>query len=423
MNDKSETSKKRNKKFGWPLRIVALALVLGGGWFAYKQFFAPKATQVQYQTAPVQKGTIVSTVSASGQVSTANNTPVVTQVTGLITKVYVKNGDPVKAGQAIATVQLDQSSTQKYIQQQASYQNAQNSLRSAEINQTQMRSDKITAANNFLKQAIDKHLEEDNPTYIALKAAKSVAENKYDNQDNVINQSQTSLTSASLSLQNYSPTIVAPISGTLTGLSLQEGSVIPAQAVSSSTNTLSQNIATITTSSYAIVSINLTEIDIPSVKIGDKATVTFDAFPDKTFTGKVFNINTTGSVSSGVTTYPTTIILDTSNPQIYANMSSTANIIIDSKDDVLYVPVAAVKSLNGQSYVQVLKNGVPSNVDVTTGLSSDTDTEIVSGLNEGDEVVTSSKTTTGGTTATTGASVFGIRTGGGFGGAAARGGR
>ncbi len=423
MNDKSETSKKRNKKFGWPLRIVALALVLGGGWFVYKQFFAPKATQVQYQTAPVQKGTIVSTVSASGQVSTANNTPVVTQVTGLITKVYVKNGDPVKAGQAIATVQLDQSSTQKYIQQQASYQNAQNSLRSAEINQTQMRSDKITAANNFLKQAIDKHLEEDNPTYIALKAAKSVAENKYDNQDNVINQSQTSLTSASLSLQNYSPTIVAPISGTLTGLSLQEGSVIPAQAVSSSTNTLSQNIATITTSSYAIVSINLTEIDIPSVKIGDKATVTFDAFPDKTFTGKVFNINTTGSVSSGVTTYPTTIILDTSNPQIYANMSSTANIIIDSKDDVLYVPVAAVKSLNGQSYVQVLKNGVPSNVDVTTGLSSDTDTEIVSGLNEGDEVVTSSKTTTGGTTATTGASVFGIRTGGGFGGAAARGGR
>jgi HlyD family secretion protein len=147
------------------------------------------------------------------------------------------------------------------------------------------------------------------------------------------------------------------------------------------------------------------------VKAGQKATVIFDAFPNKTFTGIVSSINTTGSVSSGVTTYPTTINLDTANPSIYANMSATASIIINSKDSILYVPTAAVQNQNGQGVVRVLKNGQVQDVTVETGISSDTDIEIVSGLNEGDEVVTAvTNPTTTSSSSTT--SPFGIRTGG-----------
>jgi HlyD family secretion protein len=221
------------------------------------------------------------------------------------------------------------------------------------------------------------------------------------------------LYSASISLQNVSSTIYAPITGVITGLSLQEGSVIPAQAVSSSTQTLSQNVASITTSDFPIISVSLTEIDIPKVKAGDKATLTFDAFPDKTFTGRVFSINTTGSVSSGVTTYPTTIILDSANASIYANMSVTANIIIDTKDEALYVPSAAVQTQNSQQVVRELKDGVVQYIPVTTGISSDSYMEITSGLSEGEEIITSVVNSST-TTSTTSTSPFGIRTGGGF---------
>ncbi len=397
-------------------KIVVVLVIIGVIWFSYSRIFAKKSAQVQYQTSKVQRGTLVAAVTASGQVSTANNTPIVTQVTGVIQKLYVKNGDLVQVGQAIATLQLDQSSRQKYIQQQASYQNAVNSLASVKTSLRSLQSDMLTAEDAFVKGALDKGKSRNSLIYQQLEATKKNAEDKYNQQANVINQAQLSLASATMSLQNYSPTIYAPISGTLTGLSLQEGSVIPAQAVSSGTQTLSQNIAVITTSKFPIVTINVSEVDISKIKIGAKATIVFDAFPNDTFTGKVFSINTTGSVSSGVTTYLTTIILDTENTNIFANMSATASIITDSKDSVLYVPVAAVTDQNGQSVVRVLQNGQPQYIPVVTGISSDTDIEIVSGVNEGDSVVTAviNPTSTTGRTA----SPFGIGGGGGVGRAA-----
>jgi len=396
------------------LGIIAAILIVA--FIGYTKFFKKSAATTTYQTAKVERGTLVSTVSASGQVSTANNTPVVTQVTGVITKLYVKNGDKVLAGAPIASITLDQSSQQKYSQQLASYQSSQNSLVSAKNQKNSLKNSMITADQNFLKQALNKSLDEDNPTYIQLKALKSAADSQYNNQDNVIAQSEQSLNSSALSLRQFSPTIYAPISGTISSISLQVGSVIPAQAVSSSSQTLSQNVAVITTSSYPIVSVNLTEIDIPKVKLNDKATITFDAFPNLTFTGKVFSIYTTGQVSSGVTSYPTTLTMDTENANIYANMSATASIIVDSKDNVLFVPTSAVVTQNGQSALRILKDGALQYVPVETGLTSDTSTEIVSGINEGDEIVTAVVTTASKSTTT---SPFGIRTGG-FGGAGGR---
>jgi RND family efflux transporter MFP subunit len=397
------------------LKIIVIVALVGLGWFGYTKFFKSQTTATQYQTSTVTRGTIVNAVSGTGQVSSANNTPVVTQVTGTITKVYVKNGDTVVAGAPIATVQLDQSSQQKYIQGLSNYQSAQNNLASAKSTQTSLRSTMITAEDNFQKNAIDKGKDSNSSTYQELKSTMKAAEEKYDTQEDVITQSQTALNNSSMTLRQVSPTIYAPISGVISGLAYQEGSVIPAQAVSasSSNQVTSQNIANITTSSIPIVTLDLTEIDIPNVKIGNKATVTFDAFPDKTFTGTVFAINTTGSVSSGVTTYPTTVTLDTENTSIYPNMSASANILIASKENVLMVPTSAVQTQDGQNYVRVLKNNQVQNVNVTTGISSDTDTEIVSGLNEGDEIVTAVVQSKTGTTSTTSSPFGTLRVGGG----------
>lgn len=112
--------------------FIVIILVLSlAGYFGWRIVVKKSSPEVTYQTAKVERGTLVETVTASGTVSSANNTPIVTLVTGKITKLYVKNGDEVKAGAKIADLELDQSSNQKYIQQLASYQNAVNSLESA----------------------------------------------------------------------------------------------------------------------------------------------------------------------------------------------------------------------------------------------------------------------------------------------------
>jgi multidrug efflux pump subunit AcrA (membrane-fusion protein) len=125
------------------------------------------------------------------------------------------------------------------------------------------------------------------------------------------------------------------------------------------------------------------------VKANQKVSLTLDAFPDMSFTGKVLAVNTSGSVSSGVTSYPVTILLDPVTVDIYPNMSVNAEIITSIKNDVILIPSTAISTANGESTIQVKKDGKYTTVQVETGSANDSQTEIVSGINEGDEVVTS----------------------------------
>ena len=141
-----------------------------------------------------------------------------------------------------------------------------------------------------------------------------------------------------------------------------------------------------------------------------------NAFPTQTFTGKIVSIDTTGSVSSGVTTYPAYITYDSAIDGIYPNMAVDASIITNVVDNVVMVPSAAVQTdSSGNTTVRVMKNGNVSTVTVTTGASNDTQTEIDSGVNDGDTVVTGSSTAAAATTST-GTSPFSSLGGRGFGG-------
>lgn len=400
------------------LSVILAVIVIAAGWYGYKKLFTTTATTPTYQTAQAEKGTIVVSVTGSGTVTTANSGSVSTNATGVVKTVFVKNGQTVKAGAKIAEIDLDQVGKQKYQAALSSYQSAKNNVSSAQANLYSLQSKMFVANQNFVKGAgsTNDPITTD-PTYIEQSADWLAAEASYKTQQNVIAQAQTAVNSAWMSVQQTSPFIYAPISGTITGLSLQPGSVIANSSSSnaSSSDTSSQKVASIVTTAAPTLTVNLTEIDIPKVHIGDKATLTFDALTDKTYTGKVVSIDIVGSVSSNVTSYPAVIQLDNQVSEIFSNMSAQANIIIDSKPDVLLVPAGAVQTANGQSTVRVMKNNQPQIVIVQTGLSSDSQVEIISGLVEGDTVVTGTANTgsTGATQNTSVFSTFGRNAGGG----------
>lgn len=392
--------------------------------------------QTIYQTAFVEKGTIVSSISASGDVSSANSTVINTQASGVVTKVYVKDGDRVKTGDKIAEIELDLEGRQRSAQAYTSYQSANNSLDNANTALYTLQSSMLTSWKSYMDIAQSSTYQNPDgspkqdfrslPQFMSTSDDWLATEAKYKTQKNVIAQAQTSLNSAWLSYQQSSPTVYAPISGTVTGFSLQPGSVLTAQS-NSSGGASSQKIANIKTVAFPTVLVSLTEIDIPKVKIGNKATITFDAFPAKTYTGQVISIDTVGTISSNVTSYPTVIKLDTEVLGVLPNMSAQANIITDSKSDVLTVASTAVQIQNGQAKVRVMKNKQLQDVFVETGITSDSQIEIVSGLTEGDIVITGQTTTTTGQSRTsnqTSSSPFGAigggnRGGGGFGGGGA----
>lgn len=390
-----------NKSPIW-VKIAVIVILLALIYIARGKLVSGKSQTPAYQTETAEKGALTVVVSASGQVLSANSATVNTKASGVVSRVYAQNGQKVQSGDKIAEIDLDLEGKQRAASALVNYQSAKNNLETAKINYFALHSDLLTQwktymdlAQSSLYENSDKTPKTTNrqlPQYMSVNDDWLSSEAKYKQQDNVVNQSLTSLNSAWLSYQQTSSTVYAPIPGTVTGLSLQVGSVLTAQSNTTGTAT-SQKIASIQTDASPIIQVNLTQVDTPKVKIGNKVTLTFDAFPGKTFSGQVISIDTIGSVSSGVTTYPASIKLDTEVPEIFSNMTANANIITQIKNNVLLVPSSAVQTQNNSNYVRVLKNGQIEKVQIETGISSSTQTEIVSGLSEGDSVITSSLST------------------------------
>jgi HlyD family secretion protein len=200
-----------------------------------------------------------------------------------------------------------------------------------------------------------------------------------------VRQKQNSLADAREKLADYS--IRAPFDGVIAALDLAKGDSVSAGA----------SLGTLITK-QRIVTVALNEVDIAKVAVGQSVSIAFDAIDGLNITGEVVQVDAIGTVSQGVVSYNVKVAFDVQDERVKPGMSVSVNIILSSKPNVIMVSTAAIKTSNGTSYVNVLVNGAPQAKTVTTGDSNDTMTEIVSGVNEGDAVVTQ---TVGGTTTAT----------------------
>jgi len=231
-------------------------------------------------------------------------------------------------------------------------------------------------------------------------------------------QVQASALSLSQAKQNFNYTYVtAPFAGIVAKID-----VANAQQINSGTTVAS----VVTPGEYATISLN--EVDAAKVAVGQKATLTFDAFSDLSIAGTVSEVDGIGAVSQGVVTYGVKISFDTNDARVKPGMSVNATIMTAVHNDVLVVPSSAVKTQGSASYVQelgqkytaaqmagsVTSATAPTNVPVAVGLSDNTNTEIVSGLSAGDEVIAKTSVSSG-TGAKTTATAATTRTGGGGG--------
>lgn len=178
--------------------------------------------------------------------------------------------------------------------------------------------------------------------------------------------------------------IYSSIDGTFTSNSVEQGNSIKQGDVLGS-------VANYDTMEF---SIDIDELDIAKIKIGQTANITIDALTettDKPMTGAVTKIAVEGTSSDGVSTYPVTIQLE-KNEALKGGMNANAEIIVEQKTNALYVPVEAVQKKNGKSYVMVVGQNAPGSEMkfITAGISNDQYTEILEGLNEGDEVIVTS---------------------------------
>ena len=351
-------------KLNWKLKAGVLAVLLAGcafgGWHYYTaQQAAKQAAAVE--TTPVIRMDIKSTVSATGTIRPVDSVEVSSKITARLKTVEVKENDEVKAGQVVATLDAKDYAAKR---DQAQYK----------VANTQAEYERIRYLYS-IGAYTEKQLEDAQMNYDTAVSALSQAES---------DASETN--------------ILAPMDGTVVG----EPKTVGTMAVATSDNpTVIMRIADL---SKKKIMAKVDETDIGSVKVGQSATFTVDAYTDKTFTARVTKISQTdtantwdtstssssasASSSAAVIYYYVTLEVDDPENLLLPAMTARVEINTADKPDALVVPISTLKTDANGSYVIVRNpDGSQENRYVQAGIYSDDYVEILDGLSEGEEVV------------------------------------
>ncbi len=379
--------------------IILIVAVIFIGQNLLNSDSSPQTSAADSQIVNARKANIISMVSASGQILSGNYLPITTSVNGIVKKVYVKEGDSVKKGQKIMDVILDSEGELSNANAYSNYLKAKSSLASGQNSLLALESDLLQKEEAFEteKEQNSYQSHDERVSYKLAENAYNSAKATYDIKKSDLAQLQIALSSAWSEYQSESPTITASSDGIIANIVAVEGTKIE-NSVTSDRSV--QTVASIKITGTPILNLNITELDINKIKVGQKVNIVLNSLSKETFTGVVAGIDKIGSESSGVSNYPVIIKFDSESDLILPNMGADADVIVEQKENVLTVPNSAITSKNSKKYVTIVNNGQENQVEVTTGVSDETNTEILTGLSENDRVKVTSLPTTGFTSTT-----------------------
>lgn len=392
--------------------ILTVVLVIAGiaGYFFYK-----RTPEVSYKSAKIERGTIVSTVAATGNLSAVTTVQVGTQVSGTIQKLYVDFNSRVKKGQPIA--EIDPSLFNAAVEQ------AQGNSLSAEANLLKAKVALADADRTFKR---NKKLLSDGiisqGDYDVAETALQSAQAGVKAAEGSVAQTRGSLMQSRTNLR-YS-VIRSPVDGVVISRAIDVGQTVAASFSTPTLFTIAQDLTKMQ------IEVSVDEADISRIVLQQKASFTVDSYPEQTFIGKVIQIRSAPIITQNVVTYVVVVNVDNSDMKLKPGMTANVSIEVAKKDDVLKLPPAALrfkpkmqgdetkakaggdrsgasaqppagggrpngggkgapgKSKERSQKVYLLKEGKPSAVPVKTGIANNNSIELIEGdLKEGDEVI------------------------------------
>ena len=321
------------------LIVFVVVVIAALGFMAYRQIAAKRAAAVESsgtETAVVERGALSMTVDASGSIVPRVEIGLAFTTSGRVAETLVTEGEQAETGQLL--LRLDTQDLEWQVEQ------ARLSVSIAEYDLSDMQDD---------------YYEESDQ----VKRSKAKLE-----------QAQVSLHQAEWRLEQA--TLKAPINGIVTTLFVESGEM----ANSGQTVIILSDLANLA------VDVNLDETDVARIEMGMTVVVTVDAFPGVEVSGEVIAIAPTADVQSGVVLYPVTVRLDSTELPLRSSMTVNVTFPIEERQDTLIVPFRAVETEGGQAYLTRVTATGSERVAVTMGLITDTQIEILSGIEEGDVI-------------------------------------
>jgi HlyD family secretion protein len=384
----------RKKKLNWWLwgGLIALLVVIVGAVGVVAHGSGTKIDPSRL--AKVTRGDIAKSVVATGKIQPITKVELKSKASGIVEKLYVDINQHVAKGQVLA--QLDQQE----ILAQVAAQKAQLEAASANVGtfQANIAQDKVNAEAPDLpmyKNTLDRNLQMQKEGVVSQQALNkrdtsratiSVDQAKLKQAEAQVLQSKATLNQ--LDEQLSYTTLVSPMDGEILSRDVELGDAVSSILVLGSTATL---VMTIGDTRQVYVQGKVDEADIANVYMGQPARIKVESFRDRVFNGKVTKIAPLGVEKDNVTTFEVRVSIDNPGGELKANMTANAEILVDEHKNTLMVPEQALTYDNKKNAsVNVpdpkSKDGVRS-VPVKVGIANGSNTEILSGLKEGDTVV------------------------------------
>jgi HlyD family secretion protein len=369
--------------------IIALVVLLAVGGITAASISSKGKEGTPVTFGKVAQMDLTSKVSANGKIDAQRKVDLSANVMGQIVNLAVREGDVVQKGAFL--LQIDQKQLAASAEGAAASQRALLSDREAaraNLGEAQLIYER--ARKNFEQKIIP--AAELDRARTALDAARA----NVNSIEQRIQQAQANVTAARDTLSKT--TMRAPMSGVITALPVEEGEV----AVIGTMNNAGTKLLTIADMSIVEAVMEVDETDIPTVKVGQRATVTIDAYPNKTFNGVVTEVGSSPipSLTGGADAVNFEVKIQLENPPagVRPGFSASADIITGSRQKVAAIPLQALVvrekpgSVPGKQQdeegVYVHRAGKATFVPVTTGLIGESDVEISTGLKPGEEIVT-----------------------------------
>lgn len=364
------------------ITAVVVVLLLGGAVALWSMLRA--GSTVAYATAPVTRGDIAVLLTATGTLEPTQQVAVSSLVTGTIASVDVDYNQPVSKGQILARLDLRPFDLQ--LRRAMAVVDAQVATRDA------------AAAGVSDAEAALRRVG-------ALAVGEVVSSERLELATTALQRAKANLAAAEAQLKaaeadlataqdGYDKAIiVAPIDGIMLDVNAEVGQTINSTALAASLFTIASDIRRLE------LEVDVDEADVAQVKVGDTATFTVEAMPDRPLRGVVRQVRTGPTVSNGITSYKAVIVVDNGTLELRPGMTATADISTASASDVLLVPNAAFRfepeapagaaAAGNETRLYLLRDGALDPVAVEVGLSDGQHTEVRSGsLAVGDLVVT-----------------------------------
>jgi len=375
------------------LTSLLLIAVASGTWWA----FAERST-VHYVTAQVALGTVTRTVTATGTVNPELTIIVGSYVSGVIQEIYCDYNTKVKKGQICAKIDSRPYET-LVAQAKANLLVGKAQLQKDQANLSYTKTNYERNAQLLVPHAVSQDV------FDQAKNAYEQAQAQIAYDQSTIQQQQAALDSAQVNLDYTN--IISPVDGTVVSRSVTMGQTVAASFQTPTLFLIASNLKMMQ------VDTNVSESDIGGLKEGNTASFTVDAFPKRTFDGRVSQVRQSPQTVQNVVTFDVIVSVDNSSFSLRPGMTAATRIVIANRHDVIRVPSQALRyrpsgmpasatplgAANSEARVWLLRNGRPEALTVETGLDDDSFVEIVAGdVKPGDQVIVAEQREASGST-------------------------